>query len=98
MASHNVHANPKGVFFKLGILAESQVLLAGPSDAGLADPGHGTALSLLNVTGALVGVQGMPPIDSTVALLMLVQLSAEIGESFGEAHERLQADDGALGT
>jgi hypothetical protein len=25
MASHNVHANPKGVFFKLGMLEESQV-------------------------------------------------------------------------
>jgi hypothetical protein len=46
MASHNVHANPKGVFFKLGLLPDSQMLLAGPSNAGLADPGHGAAISL----------------------------------------------------
>jgi Family of unknown function (DUF5677) len=96
LASHNVHANPKGVFFKLGILAESQVLLAGPSNAGLADPGHGAALSLLRVTAALVGLQQPPTLDNSVALLMMVQLGDEIGEAFGEAHERLEADDSAL--
>jgi hypothetical protein len=53
LASHNVHANPKGVFFKLGTLAESQVLLAGPSNAGLADPGHGAAISLSRIKGDL---------------------------------------------
>jgi hypothetical protein len=96
LASHNVHANPKGVFFKLGILAESQVLLAGPSNAGLADPGHGAALSLLRVTAALVGLQQPPTLDNNVALLMMVQLGDEIGEAFGEAHARLEADDVAL--
>ena len=96
LASHNVHANPKGVFFKLGILAESQVLLAGPSNAGLADPGHGAALSLLRVTAALVGLQQPPTLDNNVVLLMMVQLGDEIGEAFGEAHERLEADDAAL--
>lgn len=39
LASHNVHANPKGVFFALGMLPETQVLLAGSGNAGLADPG-----------------------------------------------------------
>jgi NTP pyrophosphatase (non-canonical NTP hydrolase) len=40
MASHNVHANPRGVFFRLGLYPEiSDILLAGPSDAGLYDPG-----------------------------------------------------------
>jgi hypothetical protein len=32
------------------MLAELQVLLAGPSNAGLADPGHGAALSLARIT------------------------------------------------
>jgi Family of unknown function (DUF5677) len=92
MASHNVHANPKGVFFKLGLLAESQVLLAGPSNAGLADPGHGAALSLAQVSAALAGLQ--PTFDNDVALQMIVQLVEEIGEAFGQAHERLAADSG----
>jgi len=82
MASHNVHANPKGVFFKLGMLAESQVLLAGPSNAGLADPGHGAALSLSRVTAALVGLQQPPTLDNNVALLMMVQLG-DVKRSLG---------------
>jgi hypothetical protein len=49
MASHNVHANPRGVFFKLGLIGELEVLLAGPSNSGLADPGYATALSLVLV-------------------------------------------------
>jgi len=96
LASHNVHANPKGVFFALGMLPETQVLLAGPSNAGLADPGHGAAISLSRVTAALVGLQRPPTLDNNVALLMVVQLVDEIGEAFGDAHERLEADDAAL--
>jgi len=40
LASHNVHANPKGVFFKLGLLGDVDVLLAGASNAGLSEPGQ----------------------------------------------------------
>ena len=93
MASHNVHANPKGVFFKLGILNESQVLLAGPSNAGLADPGHGAALSLAQVTVAIGKLQ--TTFDNIVALHMVAQLVQEVGEAFGLAHERLVEDSQA---
>lgn len=72
MASDNIHANPKGVFFKLGIPVESEVLLAGPSNAGLADPGHGAAPSLARVTAALSGLQ-QPTFDNNVALQMIIQ-------------------------
>ena len=96
MASHNVHANPKRVFFALGMLPETQVLLAGPSNAGLADPGHSAAVSLSRITAALVGLQQPPTLDNNVALLMMVQLVDEIGEAFGNAHERLEADEAAL--
>ena len=96
LASHNVHANPKGVFFALGMLPETQVLLAGPSNAGLADPGHGAAISLSRVTAALVGLQQPPTLDNNIALLMTVQLVDEIGEAFGDAHGRLDADEAAL--
>jgi hypothetical protein len=45
LASHNVHANPKGILFKMGLPGRSSAILAGASDAGLADPGGGTAIS-----------------------------------------------------
>jgi hypothetical protein len=38
---------------------ETNLLLAGPSNAGLADPGHSTAISLTHVSVALAGLPEM---------------------------------------
>ena len=55
MASDNVHANSHGAFYKLGVFSPGRaILLAGPSNMGLAEPGQGAALSLGQVTAALV--------------------------------------------
>jgi hypothetical protein len=85
MASHNVHANPKGVFFKLGLLKETDILLAGPSDVGLADPGHAAALSLMQISSVLL--QLSPTIDNTITANILLKLAGEIGVSFEASHE-----------
>ena len=53
LASHNVHANPKGILFKMGLDPEHDLLLMGPSNYGLADPGQNTALTLNLVSAAL---------------------------------------------
>jgi hypothetical protein len=91
MASHNVHANPKGIFFKLGLFAGSQILLAGPSNAGLADPGHATAISLLQITAALTSLN--PTLDDLIALKVLERLEDEIGSALISAHQRLERDE-----
>lgn len=90
MASHNVHANPKGVFFKLGLMAETEVLLTGPSNAGLADPGHCAAISLCQVSAALSTLA--PSLDNVVAMRVMLQLETEIGRAFGAADEQLRVD------
>ena len=90
MAIHNVHANAKGVFFKLGLLDESQVLLAGPSNAGLTDPGHGAALSLMQVSAAVGLLE--PTVDNIIAVKMIAALTEEIGEAFMRANKRLAED------
>lgn len=92
MASHNVHANPKGVYFRLGLINERHILLAGPSDAGLADPGDCTAISLLQVTAALNTVYCN--LDSLVALKILQWLSHEIGDAFSQANGKLSGKPG----
>ena len=84
LASHNVHANPKGTFFKLGLLREQNVLLSGPSDLGLADPGHGTAISLAQITTALLTTR--PNIDRLVMCQVLLQLEKATGQAFLAAH------------
>ena len=50
MASHNVHANPRGISFHLGLSDGSDILLAGPSSYGLTDPAHGAAMSVHQAT------------------------------------------------
>jgi hypothetical protein len=96
MASHNVHANPMGVFFKLGLLGESQILLSGPSDIGLTDPGHGSAISLVQVSGAL-SILSHPTLDSILALQIMLKLTDEIGQKFIEAQQRIEKKHGHPG-
>jgi hypothetical protein len=93
MASHNVHANPKGVFFQLGLAREPGLLLAGPSNAGLCDPGQGAALSLMQITTTFAARH--PTLDTNVDIRMISALAQEIGDAFGDAHERLTRDEAA---
>ena len=88
LASHNVHANPRGVFFKLGLLAGQQMLLAGPSDLRLADPGHGAAISLSQITFDLLLMR--PNIDRLLICQILSKLVDEVGDAFIAAHRTLE--------
>ena len=91
MASDNVHANSHGAFFKLGgFPPDLDILLAGPSNMGLADPGHGTALSLTQVTAALVST--VPTLDSLTELTVLELLQEETGAAFLQAHKEAIAE------
>lgn len=94
LASHNVHANPKGIFFKLGLIEETGLLLAEASNYGLADPGQNTALSLLHVTCALNQLH--PTFDGIVVLKILQDLCDEIGEAFVSAQRQVEAADRRL--
>lgn len=90
MASDNVHANSHGNFFKLGGFSpDVDTLLAGPSNMGLADPGHGTALSLHQITAALVSTA--PTLDSLTELMVLGLLEEETGVAFLQAHKNAEA-------
>lgn len=88
MASQNVHANPKGITFKLGLPKDSNALLAGPSEMGLADPGHGTAISLLQITVTLLALR--PNIDYLATSAVLTKFQRRIGDEFLRVHKRFQ--------
>ena len=83
MACHNIHANPRGIFFKLGLYPETDMLLAGPSNIGLADPGQATALSLMHITLSLLNHQ--PNLDRLVTCQILIELEKQIGNAFFKA-------------
>ena len=90
MASDNVHANAHGAYYRLGSgLRPGAILLAGPSDAGLADPGHSTAISLNQITTVLLATK--PTLDNIVISNILLRLADEIGEAFLQAHRELEA-------
>lgn len=90
MASHNVHANAHGAYFRLGLATPqiNEVLLAGPSNLGLADPGHSTAISLCQVTTVLLTIE--PNFDSIVIPKILQRLEEEIGEAFIQTHRKME--------
>lgn len=90
MASHNIHANPKGAFFKLGLLNETDLLLAEPSNFGLADPGQATAISLAQVATSLLHLD--TTLDGVIVLKIMMALSAEIGETFVAIQKKLESE------
>ena len=89
MSSDNIHANSHGTFFRLGLsLPSDDMLLAGPSNAGIADPGHSTAISLHQSTTSLLSTK--PSFDWQVVTKVLEQLLDKLGEAFLESHIELK--------
>jgi hypothetical protein len=76
MASHAVHPSATFLRFSLGSERENRVIMAGPSNADLADPGQGALISLTNATAALLTYQ--PESDSIRSLEYKAALSAMV--------------------
>jgi hypothetical protein len=91
LASINVHANPKGVLCRLGLASGQNMLLLGPSNYGLADPGQNTALSLLQVSTELGTLQ--TTLDSIVVLKIMQTLYGEIGEAFVAVQRQIEVEE-----
>ena len=90
MASHNVHAGPKGIFFRMGLCpAGEPILLAGPSDAGLADPAQGMAITLAQITSTLLNSKAT--VDSLVVSRVLMKLADEVGRESVEVQSALES-------
>jgi hypothetical protein len=88
MASYNVHATSKGAFFRLGLIPEFQLLLSGPTDYGLGDPGRYSALTLALIDSTLVTLD--TTFDSLVELKVLSTLSKEAAESFWNVQAEIE--------
>jgi hypothetical protein len=88
LASHSVHANPKGVLYQLGLIPERRLLVTGPTDYGFADPGQNAAHSLLQVSTTLGCIE--PTLDDLVILNILSTLATDIGESFVRVQRQVE--------
>ena len=88
LSSNNVHANPHGIYTRLGLGPEDNTKLAGPSIFGLADPGHGAAISLVQITDIVLTHHS--DVDTLATLKILELLEKEAGNAFIEIHEILE--------
>ena len=90
MASDNVHANVHGAFYRIGLTPGSDdVILTGPTNAGLADPGHSAAISLCQVTSVMLATR--PNFDCIVSSNILQNLTDEVGEAFLKGHHLVES-------
>jgi len=89
LASNNVHANSKGVQFRLGLQNDEEMLLAGPSNFGLTDPAHGAALSLMQITSFLLGLR--TNLDALVYSKMLMKMADRVGHAFLDIQLKMES-------
>lgn len=91
MASNDVHADPNGVFFNIGLhkSKEEKILLAGPSNLGFADPGSGMAVSLNLINTTLLASR--LTVESLIFLHVMSFLVEEINEAFLNTHKFIEA-------
>ena len=96
LASDSIHPNSHGTYFRLGLSSNDEdVILAGPTYFGLADPGHSTAISLNLLTTVLLARK--PTMDYMVYSKVLLKLADEIGDTFLAAHHAVKAQSAGKG-
>ena len=105
MASHGTHANPKGITWNIQDLATTDVVWAGPSNAGLVDPAQCSLIALTNITVGLIAyaVDELPDsgdhgtlVDQGLALVLLHKLPILMDhaiKTLAEVHTQQEAEE-----
>jgi hypothetical protein len=94
LASNTVHAGAKGTFFRLGIIGESDMILAGASNAGLEEAGRLLAHSLSQITAVLLMLH--PNTDGLVWGRALLELSNKVELQFLKVKRKLEREEEEL--
>ena len=93
-ASHNIHAGAKSLKFRLGLFqdsSKSDLLLAGPSNYGLADPGQDAAISLNQITFCLLASK--PSMERLITIKTMHKIVDEICEAFVEVQFQIEKEE-----
>lgn len=103
LAGDFVHTSPRALMHGLQKMSDDSMLVAGPSNAGLVDPGHGAVVSMMKITGNLmkfVTDELVSDEDSNeqrlvfvLTLQLLLELSDKAGHAFLECANRLESDE-----
>jgi hypothetical protein len=89
LASNTVHAGPKGAYFQIGAMGED-ILLAGPSNAGLDEAARLAAISLAQITSCLISLR--PNLDSGVWSGVLIDIAFKIEAEAVRVQRKLNKD------
>ncbi|MGH8049421.1 MAG: DUF5677 domain-containing protein [Arenimonas sp.] len=93
LASFNVHAGARSLFFNLSSMGDSGIVFAGRSNAGLVDPGERAAQSLAFITGLYVGET--TDLDRIFELSCLLEVRDAVARSLQKASETLLNEEHA---
>lgn len=88
-ASHEVHANPKGVRLNQVEGFEGPVKLSGRTNVGLADPAQSALIALTQVTTSMLTVQGVPSPSRIVGSQAVLALLDEACDEFVQIHRAM---------
>jgi hypothetical protein len=93
IASQNIHSGPKGLQFRLGLMKRPWVqplILAGPSNYGLADPGQEAAISLGQTTCSLLSYK--PTLERLSIMIVIVRLIEEAQLAFCDIQAQIKKE------
>jgi len=90
LSSNAIHSGPRG-FFRLGLIHQNEMLLAGASNFGLADPLQNTAISLSQVSVFLLTVE--PSLEDLLKAEAIGSYSHRIGMAATRRQKRIEKED-----
>jgi len=91
MANNYVHSGPKGFLFKLGLYNTNDIMLAGPSNYGFADPGQNTAFSLVHTT--LILLEFETYLENNVYIELFIRFTDRISEEFVKVQKQIESEE-----
>lgn len=96
MASYNVHASPKGLAFRLGLLKGTgePTAMVGASNVGFVEPAQNAAADLVHITALIVDPRSR--LDRAIELKILILLRDQIAAKLDRAHRGVVRAHNAL--
>ena len=90
-ACNTIHAGPKAAYYNIGSLGKCNVMLAGPTNFGFADPGQNTALAIFHLTSSLV--LNFMDYDNIVELSVLSKFFEDTKSKFCEIQKEIEREE-----
>ena len=88
MANNSVHSGAKGFIFTLGQYDSNEVMLAGPSNYGFADPGQNAVFSLFQTTLTLSEFETY--LEESLYIKIGMNMLDELSEEFVRIQKKIE--------